>query len=375
MAKNSTRILTVLLILLITAIIFIPAQAQEDDAQPVVRAVLFYSLTCGHCEKVIQTDLPPLLDQYGEQLKIVAIDTSKPAGQKIYQSTVAYYQIPQNRLGVPTLIVNDIVMVGGGEIPAQFPDIIAEGLASGGIDWPDVPGLVEVVAGVEPRSGNAQTGETAAPVMEGVTPPIVAKFLLDPVGNSISVIVLVGMVASIVGVVVSFTRPIPEKDFWPKWVIPVISVFGMGVAFYLAYVETSGVEAVCGPVGDCNTVQLSPYATLFGFLPVGLLGLIGYVLILIAWAVYTFGPQSLRWASAIAVWGMAFFGTLFSIYLTFLEPFVIGATCLWCISSAIFQTVIFITATGPAKRAWQEDEDFEDENKKALNVEPENVHQ
>ena len=58
---------------------------------------------------------------------------------------------------------------------------------------------------------------------------------------------------------------------------------------------------------------------------------------------------------------MAFFGVLFSIYLTFLEPFVIGATCMWCISSAIFQTIIFLAATDPAKRAWQED-DFEDED-------------
>ncbi|HBY08148.1 MAG TPA: hypothetical protein DEH22_10315, partial [Chloroflexi bacterium] len=140
----------------------------------------------------------------------------------------------------------------------------------------------------------------------------------------------------------------------------------MGVAFYLTYVETSGTEAFCGPVGDCNTVQLSPYATLFGFLHVGLLGLIGYALILIAWAVYTFGPQGLRWTSAIALWGMAFFGVLFSIYLTFLEPFVIGATCMWCISSATIITLTFLAAAGPAKRAWQEDdfddEDFDDED-------------
>ena len=173
------------------------------------------------------------------------------------------------------------------------------------------------------------------------------------------------MIASIVGVVISFTRPVPEKDFWPKWVIPVLSVLGMGVAFYLTYVETSGVEAFCGPVGDCNSVQLSPYATLFGVLPVGILGLIGYALILAGWAFYHFGPKSFRWASAISVWGMAFFGVLFSIYLTFLEPFVIGATCMWCISSAIIMTLVFLAATGPAKRAWHEDdfddEDFEDE--------------
>jgi uncharacterized membrane protein len=125
----------------------------------------------------------------------------------------------------------------------------------------------------------------------------------------------------------------------------------MGVAFYLTYVETSGSEAFCGPVGDCNTVQISPYATLFGFLPVGLLGLIGYALLLIGWAVYHFGPKSLRWTSAIAVWGMAFFGVLFSIYLTFLEPFVIGATCMWCLGSAVIVTALLWLSAGPGGAA------------------------
>lgn len=362
MAKTSKRLLTVLLVVLLTSLIFIPVQAQDEDDQPVVRAILFYSPACPHCEDVIQDSLPPLLDQYGEQLKIIAIDTSKPVGQELYQAAIAYYQIPQDRLGVPTLIVNDTVMVGGGEIPAQFPGIIGDRLLNGGTEWPEIPGLAAVVAGVQfnANRSNTQSDQMSDSAIDEDSSPMMVKFLLDPVGNSISVIVLVGMIASVIWVMISFTRPLPEKDFWPKWVIPVLSVLGLGVAFYLTYVETSGVEAVCGPVGDCNTVQLSPYALLFGVLPVGLLGLIGYVMILAGWAFSHYGPTSIRWASAIAVWGMTFFGVLFSIYLTFLEPFVIGATCMWCISSAIFQTIIFLAATDPAKRAWQED-DFDDD--------------
>jgi len=362
MTNKSHRLFTaILLALLFTSILFVPVLAQEDDEQPVVRAVLFYSPTCPHCEDIIQDFLPPILDQYGEQLKIVAINASLPEGQDLYQATVEHFQIEVDRLGVPTLVIADVVMVGGGEIPAQFPGLIAEGLANGGTDWPAIPGLAEVVEDVVFSSESSSNAQITQDSGDAGQIPMFAKFLLDPVANSIAVVVLIGMVASIIGVVISFTRPVPEKDFWSKWVIPVLSVLGMGVAFYLTYVESSGVEAVCGPVGDCNTVQLSPYATLFGVLPVGLLGLVGYALILAGWAFYHFGPKSFRWASAIAVWGMAFFGVLFSIYLTFLEPFVIGATCMWCISSAIFQTVIFMAATGPAKRAWQED-DFDDED-------------
>ena len=45
------------------------------------------------------------------------------------------------------------------------------------------------------------------------------------------------------------------------------------------------------------------------------------------------------WAKA-GLLCFALFGVLFSIYLTFLEPFVIGATCAWCITSAIIMALI-----------------------------------
>ena len=38
-------------------------------------------------------------------------------------------------------------------------------------------------------------------------------------------------------------------------------------------------------------------------------------------------------------------GVLFSIYLTFLEPFVIGATCAWCLSSAVIMTLLLLLVT------------------------------
>jgi uncharacterized membrane protein len=46
------------------------------------------------------------------------------------------------------------------------------------------------------------------------------------------------------------------------------------------------------------------------------------------------------------LFGITLFGILFSIYLTFLEPFVIGATCIWCLSSAVIMTILFLLAAG-----------------------------
>jgi uncharacterized membrane protein len=48
---------------------------------------------------------------------------------------------------------------------------------------------------------------------------------------------------------------------------------------------------------------------------------------------------------------LAFVGTLFSIYLTLLEPFVIGATCAWCLTSAALMTALMLLSSGSAGKA------------------------
>jgi uncharacterized membrane protein len=90
---------------------------------------------------------------------------------------------------------------------------------------------------------------------------------------------------------------------------------------------------------------------LFGVLPVGLLGLLGYVGILTGWLISRFTSGQISRLAVIAVFAMAFVGTLFSIYLTTLEPFVIGATCAWCLASAINITVLTWLSVRPATTA------------------------
>ena len=143
----------------------------------------------------------------------------------------------------------------------------------------------------------------------------------------------------------------PLVDSWYRWSIPISVLGGLAVAGYLTFVESTGAQVICGPSGGCNTVQSSRYATLFGFLPVGVLGLTGYIAILISWIVWQYGPAFTRKWSVISIWAMCIFGVLFSIYLTFLEPFVIGVTCMWCISSAVLMIVLLLASTPAAQQA------------------------
>ncbi len=182
-----------------------------------------------------------------------------------------------------------------------------------------------------------------------------AKFSRDPLGNSLAVLILGVMVLSLGGAVCFFRR-IPDNSVTSNavrdprtWLIPILCLVGLAVSGYLAYVETTQVEAVCGPVGDCNAVQQSEYARLFGVFPIGILGMIGYLVILLAWVAGGSTRHSLAVFAKLALLGLTAFGVLFSIYLTFLEPFVIGATCAWCLTSAIIMVALFRLSLTPAR--------------------------
>ncbi|HSO26689.1 MAG TPA: vitamin K epoxide reductase family protein [Anaerolineales bacterium] len=307
--------------------------------QPVVNAVLFYSPTCGHCEKVINEDLPPLFEQYKDQLQMIGVNVTTERGQMLYQNFLREFSVPDDRIGVPTLVVGDTYLIGSFEIPNQFPGMIAAGLENGGITWPAISGLDELLAEARPEP------EPAPLTMS-------QRFAQDLTGNILSVIILIGMLASLGVIAFAYIRferfSLPA---WPSWVIPVLALLGLGVAVYLSYVEVTQTEAVCGPIGDCNTVQQSPYARLFGLLPIGVLGALGYIAMLLAWLAQYYGGPNIKRQAALALWGMTLFGVAFSAYLTFLEPFVIGATCAWCLSSAIIVTLLMWAATPPALAA------------------------
>ncbi len=321
---------------------------------------------------VITETLPPLVEKYGEQLYIVGVDVSQPGGQTLFLEAIQHFNLES--AGVPFLVIGDVYLIGSVDIPAQFPVLIEHYLTEGGVGWPEIPALAEAMQAAEEAAAPTSTAQAESPIPSETTlvepaaatetpAPVLAatptsaaglvltgnlnltpweRVALDPKGNGLAIVVLLGMILSAAGGAAYLRRsPKTTPDWVPAWLIPALCLLGLGVAGYLAYVETAHVEAVCGPVGDCNTVQQSQYAHLFGVLPIGVLGIVGYLLILLVWGVTRLANQQWAAYASLAMLGMATFGLLFSIYLTFLEPFVIGATCAWCITSAIIITILF----------------------------------
>jgi uncharacterized membrane protein len=101
-------------------------------------------------------------------------------------------------------------------------------------------------------------------------------------------------------------------------------------------------DLACG-TGGCETVQLSEHGSLLG-LPVAFYGVVGYAGLLGV----SLAGLSPRWIErpepTVSLLVLSGLGVLFTAYLTYLEAFVIGAWCRWCIGSAGIIVGIFIAS-------------------------------
>ena len=131
--------------------------------------------------------------------------------------------------------------------------------------------------------------------------------------------------------------PSPPVTSRPDWIIAVLALVGLAVAGYLTALKLGGNQAfLCRDGSGCDIVQASRYSQLAG-LPTALWGAAVYAAILVLSVI----PQTVR------RWQMAFMlasaAVAFSIYLTYLSIFVIGATCPYCLASGAISLLILVT--------------------------------
>jgi uncharacterized membrane protein len=126
-----------------------------------------------------------------------------------------------------------------------------------------------------------------------------------------------------------------------RMLVALVALAGVFVALYLTLYKLGYIGTLACAVGSCETVQTSKWATFLGF-PVGAWGVAYYVFVLALAIVGLTGRfAESRGISQILV-GVTAFGMLFSLWLTYLELFVIHAICQWCVISAILATILFV---------------------------------
>jgi len=122
---------------------------------------------------------------------------------------------------------------------------------------------------------------------------------------------------------------------------PILALLGVGISGYLTYVKLSATQAVCLGLGECETVQNSPYSVILG-IPIAILGLLTYLAIIALWWWSQDQQRPYAELTPMLLFGITLFGFLYSAYLTYLELFVLKAICPWCVASAILMTVLMI---------------------------------
>ncbi len=124
-------------------------------------------------------------------------------------------------------------------------------------------------------------------------------------------------------------------------VIWLAGIVGFIDASYLTLIKFTKTPLYCTPgLGDCHTVNSSKWSELWG-IPIAAFGAAAYAMVIL---VLLLGKRS-EWVSRyqnLILFGVSFTGFLYSMYLTFLEIFVIRAICQWCMLSALTVTVIMI---------------------------------
>ena len=116
-----------------------------------------------------------------------------------------------------------------------------------------------------------------------------------------------------------------------------VSLIGLVDSIYLTIEHLSGRSVQCTIVKGCSEVLSSPYASIRG-VPLALLGAIAYFTVFSLATLAAFGYKSMARLLPIVV-GIMFLTTL---WLFYLQAFVIKAFCQFCLLSALVTLVLTI---------------------------------
>lgn len=154
-------------------------------------------------------------------------------------------------------------------------------------------------------------------------------------------------------------RSTPWIHRWSRTVMGAIAAIGVVETAYLTIAKLTTGSVIC-PTSGCDKVLNSPYATVFGTVPLSLLGCLAYLSIaILALAPKAVNPNTnkgLHSQLENKTWQALFIITaamvIFSSYLMYLMAFEIKELCIYCISSALFSLSLFVLVL--VGREWED---------------------
>lgn len=134
-------------------------------------------------------------------------------------------------------------------------------------------------------------------------------------------------------------QPVLPSTLW-KSVFLITAILGFIDATYLTTQHFLHRIPACSLLRGCEKVTTSSFSTIFG-VPVALLGSLFYVSLIILFVLYTDSKKPF-FLNLARIFTLA--GFFFSLYLVFLQVFILKALCMYCLFSASTSTILFITA-------------------------------
>lgn len=114
-----------------------------------------------------------------------------------------------------------------------------------------------------------------------------------------------------------------------------VSLIGLADSIYLTVQHVTGQSVRCTIVSGCSEVLSSPYATVAGY-PLAGLGAIAYFMVFSLAVLTAFGYRGT--AKMLLVLVLAMFAT--TLWLFYLQAFVIKHFCQFCLLSALVTTIL-----------------------------------
>ena len=122
-----------------------------------------------------------------------------------------------------------------------------------------------------------------------------------------------------------------------------LSLAGLFIALYLHLYKIGKIGSLACGTGGCETVQLSSYSTFLG-IGVAFIGVLGYA-VMFGVAMLALQPRFAGATWPLKAMVILSAGALvFTLYLTYVELFVIEAICRYCVASAVLVVSLFLVS-------------------------------
>jgi uncharacterized membrane protein len=119
-------------------------------------------------------------------------------------------------------------------------------------------------------------------------------------------------------------------------------IIGIFDTAYLSWVKLADTQVFCGGAANCESVNSSVYSEIFN-IPIAYLGLVAYIFLAILFLLEKRASIQ-KDISSLLRFATCLIGSLYSIYLTYIEIAVIRAICPYCILSAILMILLLALA-------------------------------